>query len=267
MGMQAGRVAVITGSASGIGRAAAERFVSEGGQVVAVDCAAEALGWSEANPDIAMLAGDVTDPALNHAAVVLALERFGRLDAIVLNAGIPMSGDLLTMPMAELDRVLDVNVKAVVLGIRAAVPAMREVGGGSIVVTGSTSGIAGDPGMWPYNTSKGAVVNLVRATSLDLAADNIRVNAVCPGPTRTGMTARIQSVPAVDEALRLRIPMQRWGLASEVAAVINFLASSDASFVTGAIVPVDGGITANTGQFNPRPRAHTPPSKPERTQQ
>ena len=159
------------------------------------------------------------------------------------------------MPMADLDRVLDVNVKAVVLGMRAAVPAMRKVGGGSIVVTASTSGIGGDPGMWPYNTSKGAVVNLVRATSLDLAADNIRVNAVCPGPIRTGMTARLQSVPAVDEALRVRIPMQRWGLASEVAAVINFLASPDASFVTGAIVPVDGGITANTGQFSPRPVA------------
>jgi meso-butanediol dehydrogenase / (S,S)-butanediol dehydrogenase / diacetyl reductase len=253
MGMQNGRVAIVTGAASGIGRAAAERFVLEGGQVVAVDRASDALSWAAGNTHIAVLAGDVTDPALNDAAVALAVERFGRLDGTVLNAGIPMSGDLMTMPMADLDRVLDVNVKAVVLGMRAAVPAMRKVGGGSIVVTASTSGIGGDPGMWPYNTSKGAVVNLVRATSLDLAADNIRVNAVCPGPTRTGMTARIQSVPAADEAVRLRIPMQRWGLASEVAAVINFLASADASFVTGAIVPVDGGITANTGQFNPRP--------------
>ena len=257
MGMHDARVAIVTGAASGIGRAAAERIVAEGGAVVAVDRAAEQLAWAAGHARIAVVVGDVTEAALNDAAVALALDRFGRLDAAVLNAGISMSGDLLTMHMDELERVLNVNVKAVVLGMRSAVPAMRRLGGGSIVVTASTSGIGGDPGMWPYNTSKGAVVNLVRATSLDLAADNIRVNAVCPGPTRTGMTARIQSVPAVDEALRRRIPMQRWGLASEVAAVINFLASSDASFVTGAIVPVDGGITANTGQFLPRELAAT----------
>ncbi len=169
-----------------------------------------------------MLSGDVTDPAVNDAAVALAVERFGGLDATVLNAGIPMSGDLLTMPMSRLDEALDVNVKAVVLGMRAAIPAMRARGGGSIVVTASTSGIGGDPGMWPYNASKGAVINLVRATAIDLAADAIRVNAVCPGPTRTGMTAGIAARPAMDEALRVRIPMQRWGQPHEVAAVIAF---------------------------------------------
>lgn len=253
--MHEGRVAVVTGAGSGIGRAAAERIVAEGGSVIAVDRDAKALEWANEAPRTAVLAGDVTDVALNDAAVALAVERFGRLDATVLNAGIPMSGDLLKLPMEELDRVLDINVKAVVLGMRAAVPAMRRVGGGSIVVTASTSGMGGDTNMWPYNTSKGAVVNLVRGTSLDLGAENIRVNAVCPGPTRTGMTARIQSVPEIDESLRQRIPLQRWGLASEVAAVISFLASADASFVTGAIVPVDGGITASTGQFLPRQAA------------
>ena len=109
--------------------------------------------------------------------------------------------------------------------------------------------------MWPYNTSKGAVVNLVRAAALDLGADAIRVNAVCPGPTETGMTARLQHLPEAYEGLRRRIALQRWGQASEVAAVISFLASADASFVTGAVIPVDGGITANTGQFLPRERA------------
>jgi meso-butanediol dehydrogenase / (S,S)-butanediol dehydrogenase / diacetyl reductase len=252
MGMQSGRVAVVTGAASGIGRAAVERIVAEGGSVVAVDRVAETLDWAAEHDRIEVVIGDVTDPGLNDHAVGRAVERFGRLDASVLNAGIPMSGDLLTMPMTELDRVLDVNVKAIVLGMRSAIPSMRVVGGGSIVVTASTSGLGGDPGMWPYNTSKGAVVNLVRAAALDLGADGIRVNAVCPGPTRTGMTARIQSVPEVDEGLRRRIPLQRWGLPDEIAAVINFLASVDASFVTGAIVPVDGGITASTGQFLPR---------------
>jgi len=163
-----------------------------------------------------------------------------------------MSGDLLTMPMSELDRVLDVNVKAVVLGVRAAVPAMRLQGRGSVVVTASTSGTGGDPGMWPYNTSKAAVLNLVRAMALDLGLDGIRVNAVCPGPTETGMTRRIRSMPEVYDGLRSRIPLQRWGQSSEIAAVISFLASADASFVTGAAIPVDGGLTASTGQFLPR---------------
>ena len=259
MGAHEGKVAIVTGAASGIGRAAAERIVAEGGSVVAVDRDGDAMAWVLDGARIAVLVGDVTDAELNDQAIALAVERFGRLDASVLNAGIPMSGDILTMPMDELRRVLDVNVAAVVLGIRSAVPAMRRVGGGSIVVTASTSGLAGDPGMWPYNTSKGAVVNLVRAAALDLGADAIRVNAVCPGPTETGMTSRLQALPEVHENLRRRIALQRWGQPSEIAAVISFLASADASFVTGAVVPVDGGITASTGQFLPRETASTPP--------
>ena len=106
MGMHAGRVAVVTGAASGIGRAAAERIVAEGGSVVAVDRAADAFGWADGIDRMAVLTGDITDAAVNHSAVALAVERFGRLDAAVLNAGIPMSGDLLTMPMEQLQQVL-----------------------------------------------------------------------------------------------------------------------------------------------------------------
>jgi meso-butanediol dehydrogenase/(S,S)-butanediol dehydrogenase/diacetyl reductase len=198
-------------------------------------------------------AGDVTDPATNERAVAFAVERFGRLDAIALNAGIPASGDLLTLPIEHFDRAWQVNVRAVLLGIRAAVPAMRATGGGRIVVTASTSGIRADPNMWPYNSAKAAVINLVRAAALDLAADAITVNAVCPGPTETGMTAVLKQAPERYEGLRRALPMQRWGRADEVAAVIAFLASPAASFVTGAVVPVDGGVTASTGQFLPRP--------------
>jgi len=105
--------------------------------------------------------------------------------------------------------------------------------------------------MWPYNAAKGGVVNLVRAVSIDLAQHGIRVNAVCPGPIKTGMTAAINEIDEIREGLRSHIPLGRWGEAKEVASVINFLVSDEASFVNGAVIPVDGGVTANTGQFLP----------------
>ena len=248
------RVVIVTGGASGIGRATVERSVANGASVVAVDRAADGLAWTEQSESadrIHPLVGDVTEQDVNLAAVAAALERFGRLDAAVFNAVVSMGGDLLELPIEEFDRSMAVNVRAVALGIRAAVPAMRANGGGRIVVTASTSGMAGDPNMWAYNAAKGAVVNLVRAAAVDLGPDGITVNAVCPGPTETAMTARLRGLDAYED-LRRRIPLQRWGRAEEVAAVIEFLTSADASFVNGAVIPVDGGITANTGQFLPR---------------
>jgi len=248
------RVAIVTGAASGIGRATAERLVAAGASVVLVD--REPIEWIDVLGDAAAtVTGDVADAATNAAAVDVALDRFGRLDAAVFNAGISMSGDLLGLPLEQFDRAIEVNVRAVVVGMRAVVPAMRSGGGGRIVVTASTSGIAGDPNMWAYNTAKGGVINLVRAAAVDLGADAITVNAVCPGPTETGMTRGISSMPEVYDSLRRRIPLQRWGRPEEIAAVIGFLTSADASFVNGAIIPVDGGITASTGQFLPRESA------------
>jgi NAD(P)-dependent dehydrogenase (short-subunit alcohol dehydrogenase family) len=253
-----GRVVIVTGAASGIGRAVAERLLDGGGAVVAVDREAEALAWVDdlgAGARVDTVVGDVTSVETNANAVACALEQFGRLDAAVFNAGVSMSGDLLELPMEEFDRAIAVNVRAVALGIRSVVPALRAGGQGRIVVTASTSGLAGDPNLWAYNTAKGAVVNLVRAAAVDLGADGITVNAVCPGPTETAMTSRLQSLPMLHEELRRTIPLQRWGRPEEIAAVIAFLTSADASFITGAIVPVDGGVTANTGQFRPRPLA------------
>lgn len=255
-----GRVTIVTGAGSGIGRATAERLVSEGGSVVAVDLSAQQLAWATDHPQIATLAGDVTEPHTNAAAVTRARETFGGLNAAVLNAGVAMSGDLLDMPLENFDRAMDVNVRAVVLGIRAAVPALAP--GGAIAVTASTSGMAGDPNMWAYNASKAAVINLVRAAALDLGPKGIRINAVAPGPTETRMTDRIRAIPEVWDQLRQRIALQRWGRAEEVAAVLSFLVSPAASFVTGALIPVDGGISASTGQFLPLPTDRPPPTQP-----
>lgn len=243
-----GRVVWVTGAASGIGKATVEEVLAEGGFAVGSDLPTADFSWAEMNERIAVVAGDVTDPDHNREAVDLALDKFGRLDGAVLNAGIAGRDDLFGESMELFDRVQEVNVRAVVLGIRSAAKVMRP--GSAITVTASTSGMRGDPGMWVYNTSKAAVINLVRAASMDLAGRGIRINAVCPGPTKTGMTDGAYD-DDWHENLRRRMPLQKWGLSSEVAAAHSFLLSEKASQITGVHLPVDGGMSANSGQFLP----------------
>jgi len=248
-------VAIVTGAGSGIGRAAARRLHADGWAVVGSDVDDDRLAWVAALGDDRLVAcgADAGTEAGNATVVATALERFGRLDGVALNAGVATAGPVDTQPIEELDRVLAVNLRGVVLGVQAAVGAFDPGRGGAIVVTASVSGMLGDPNMWAYNASKGGVLNFVRAAAIDLGVRKVRVNAVCPGPiAHTAMTVPLeQHAPELFEEMRSHVPLERWGEPEEVAAAIAWLLSDDASYVTGVALPVDGGVTASTGMMRP----------------
>jgi len=242
----AGKVAIVTGGASGIGAATVARLAAEGAEVLIAD-----LNQPAQLPSGAVFhRADATLPADVDALLAAARERWGRLDILVNNAGAGWLGDSETTAIEDWDRLFAINVRAVFLACKAAIPVMRASGGGAIVNTASISGLAGDYAMVAYNASKGAIVNYTRSLALDCAAHGIRVNALCPGLIETPMATGGLADP-IDRAHWLeRIPMARTGRPEEMAAVIAFLASDDASYVTGAMMVADGGVTAHTGQPN-----------------
>lgn len=250
-----GKVALVTGSASGIGEAAARRFFAEGARLMLADlderrgnAAAEAL---EHDGDrVAFRALDVRDREAVEAVFQEAVDRFSRLDVVFNNAGIGSYGRVTEMDPKTWQDIIDVDLNSVYYGCRAAVPHLVASGGGAIVNTASISGLAGDYGLIAYNAAKGGVVNMTRTMALDHARDGIRTNAVCPGPIETNLTAPMLGIPPLMDVFRQNIPMGRLGRADEVAAVVAFLASDDASYVNGAALPVDGGVTCWTGQNN-----------------
>lgn len=242
------RSVVVTGAASGIGRATVELFAERGVGVVAVDHDEWALKEVARLERVVPLAGDVSTEAANQKAVALAVEEFGRLDAVVLNAGIGGTRPFEAPGAVEAaERILSVNLRGPILGIRAAAPVLREGGGGSIVVTASVAGLRADPGNWAYNASKGALINLARAAAIDYAVQNIRVNALAPGLTWTRINEGVRQNPAFAAEIERRIPLQRFGEPREQAEVVWFLTSPAASYVTGTTLVADGGLDASLG--------------------
>ena len=251
------KVALITGAAGGIGRAAARIFAAEGAAVVLADV--DEAGLKETAKGIersAWLKADVSTPEDNAKLVAEAERRFGGLDAAVLNAG--LEGPMLRFadyPLETFDRLIAVNLRGLFVGIQACIPAMLKRGGGAIVVTSSTSGVRGLPGVPGYTASKHAAIGIARSAAVDLGPDNIRVNAVCPGPTRTrmmesrskGMDAKNPAAAA--EAFRLGTPIKRFAEPEEIARLMLFLCSEEASYCTGGVYMADGGQTAGPARM------------------
>ncbi|PDT88809.1 3-oxoacyl-ACP reductase [Bradyrhizobium sp. Y36] len=245
-----GKVVIVTGAASGIGEATARRFVAEGAKVAMIDrdeASLEKVAKSLPADQVMVQTADVSDSRAVDGMVAAVAGRFGRLDVIVNNAGVHEGGDPASITDEKWRKVMSTDIDGVFYGCRAALPHLEKTSG-SIVNTASVSGTGGDWGMSPYNAAKGAVVNLTRALALDLGKKGIRVNAVCPSLTRTGMTEDMMDDKKLLAKFAERIPLGRVCEPQEVAAVIAFLASDDASFMTGANVAVDGGVSASNGQ-------------------
>lgn len=248
----AGKTIVVTGAASGLGRASATRFAASGARVVVADrdlAAAERVAADLPDGSIAVHV-DVVDDRSVEDLVVGVVERFGRIDGFYANAGISGAGSLFDITRHEWDDVLSTNLTSVWLSVRAAARAMIETGGGSIVNQASVAGLTGIPKTAAYSAAKGGVVALTRQLAVDLAQHGIRVNAVCPGmvPTPLVMSSRSamsdEDVTAQLEKAVGDYPLGRLGRPDDVAALAEYLFSDDSSWMTGAVLPIDGGLTA-----------------------
>jgi len=245
----AGRVAIVTGGASGIGRAMAERFATEGAAVLIADVqhdagATVAAGIRERGGRAEFTPTDVTREADVQAMIDAAVARFGGLDILVNNAGVGRFVPFAELEPAEWDRIFAVNLRAAYLACRAALPHLKKSGHGVILNLSSQSGLQGQPMNEPYCASKAGVILLTRSLARELAPAGVRVNCLCPGGTETPLLRAFRRTITAAESTPAPPPLGRFARAEEIAAAGLFLVSDDASYVTGVALPVDGGATA-----------------------
>jgi NAD(P)-dependent dehydrogenase (short-subunit alcohol dehydrogenase family) len=249
-GRFAGRGILVTGAGSGIGRAAAQLFANEGGRVAVVDqdeneAQATVTSIRQAGGEALAIGADVSREADCHGMVERALAAYGRLHVAFNNAGIGASGFAVAdEEEVTWSRLIDVNLKGIFLAMKYEIPAMVSAGGGAIVNTASVAGLVGERGIGAYSASKHGVVGLTRTAALDYIGQGVRINAVCPGATRTRILANWFQDPKVESFILSRHPIGRIAEPEEIARAVLFLASDDASFIVGQALAVDGGLTA-----------------------
>ena len=247
------KVAIITGALGGQGQVAVARFLAEGARVLASDLAVQADGevarlLAQRPDDLAYVGGDVCDDAVRVTIIDSATEKFGGIDILYNNHGIMLGKPFLDTSVQELDQLLAVNLRAPFVLSQLAAREMVKRGAGTIIHNSSVGGIVGFPSMAAYGAAKGGLAQLARSMATDLAEYNIRVNAICPGVVDTPMPRRyvedIEDKDAAFAAMAAMHLLKRLATPEEIVNVAVFLASDEASFMTGAVIPVDGGLTA-----------------------
>lgn len=238
------KVAIVTGGSSGIGKAIVERYAWEGAEVVIADVDREKGEEVAEETGSDFIKCDVSDFESVENLVEETVERYGKLDIMVNNAGIGAVEGIEDMDVEDYQKIRSIDLDGVVYGCKAAAPHLRETEG-TIINMASIYGLVGDVGSTAYNASKGGVVNLTRSVASDLADGNVRVNSICPGFVDTPMTEGVQEDEEFMQHIKNQTPLERLAEPEEIASVAAFLASEEASYITGANIPVDGGWTSH----------------------